>query len=346
MTPTEFGKLLKKDTYGSFLFYGDEQYLKQYYLDLARKTVCADDIDLNSISVSGEGKDTADVCTEVFELASMPSMTGGRKFILLFNVDIKKANESEMQDLEELLASVSEFDDCMLVLNATEEYFDPGSEKRPSKALTRLSKVAKPVFFSKETPAKLAAWVQRHFASEKINAEPALCQFIVSFCGRDMTTLKNEISKLTAYLNSDSRNTLTKTDIRTVCSGNKEIDTFDFSNAVLDGNTEKAFYILNDMKLHKDAPELVLGAISRIFCDLYAVKTLADSGVLQKDISKKLKMHEYKTGLYMQKASYYGRNALEEAILLCHEADVKIKSTPLDSYAVLEVLLLSLMLKR
>ena len=54
------------------------------------------------------------------------------------------------------------------------------------------------------------------------------------------------------------------------------------------------------------------------------------------------KMHEYKAGLYIQKAKHLSKNGLEKAISLCREADVKIKSTALDSYNIIEVLIIKL----
>ena len=65
MTPSDFGKLIKNDIHGVFLFYGEEQYLKQHYITLTKKAVSPDGA--NVISISGEGKNLGQLCREVSE---------------------------------------------------------------------------------------------------------------------------------------------------------------------------------------------------------------------------------------------------------------------------------------
>ena len=48
------------------------------------------------------------------------------------------------------------------------------------------------------------------------------------------------------------------------------------------------------------------------------------------------------SGLYMQRTKALSKTGLEKALSLCREADLKIKSSALDSYDVIEVLLIKL----
>ncbi len=340
MTPTDFGKLIKSNFYGIFLLYGEEQYLKQHYLKLAQKSTCSDSSNL--ITISGEGITLREVCQQAFEIASMPSMDMSKKFITIFDIEWKKVNDDDLDYLEDITNEMKSYDDCVIVFDTRPEFFDAGNEKKPSKLFTRLSKIITPVQFAKESPARLAAWIQKHFNASKISINSDLANLIVKYCGRDMTTLNNEITKLIAYATQDGRNELKEEDIKNVSVFTNEIDTFDFSNAVLNGHTERAFEILNDMKLHKEAPELVLSGMMRVYGDLYTVKILLESGMVKSEIAQKIKMHEYKAGLYIQRANSLSRKGLEKAISLCHEADTKIKSTSLDSYTVLDILLIKL----
>ena len=69
-----------------------------------------------------------------------------------------------------------------------------------------------------------------------------------------MTTLNNEISKLCAYVLQDGRNAVTENDVYTVSAAVNEVAAFDFSNALLYGDAERALIIMRDMRLRKDPP--------------------------------------------------------------------------------------------
>ncbi len=340
MTPTEFGKLVKENIHGVFLFYGEEQYLKQHYINLTKK--CITPSGANALSISGEGLSLVDICQQLMDMASIPSMDMSKRFFNIYDVEWKKVSEDDMSFFEDCVAELSTYEDVVVIFDTRPENFDAGTEKKPSKLLAKLDKVVKIVGFSKESPARLAAWIQKHFAVYKVNADANICNNIVRYCGRDMTTLNHEITKLVAYVLQNGRNTVTEADIHTVSASVNEIDTFDFSNAVLNGDSERAFAIMSDMKLHREAPEIILGSIMRIYSDLYTVKILLEAGLLKAEIAQKIKMHEYKAGLYVQRANTLSKNGLEKAIELCHEADVKIKSSNFDSYTVLDILLIKL----
>ncbi len=340
MTPTEFGKLIKNNIHGVFLFYGDEQYLKHHYINLTRKTVCPDGT--NVTVFSGEDFELQDICRNLYETASMPSMDMSMRFIILSDIEWKKISEDNLAFLEDTLEDISSFDDCVVIIDTRPDSFDAGTSKKPSKLLLRLEKVSKTVHFEKEQPARLANWIQKHFSAFNVNADIDICNTIIKHCGRDMTTLNHEITKLSAYVLSHGKNTVTSEDIHEVSVAAKEIDTFDFSNAILNGDVDRAIFILSDMKQRKEAPELILGSVAKVYSDLYTVKTLMESGILKTELAKKIGMHEYKAGIYMQRAKSLSKNGLKKAISLCREADVKIKNSPLDNYTVLDMLVIRL----
>ena len=98
--------------------------------------------------------------------------------------------------------------------------------------------------------------------------------------------------------------------------------------------------------MKKEKPELILAGISKVICDLAAVKALSDSGLGCRDIAQKLKMHEYKASLYYKSASKCSCEALDRAIELCHDADIRIKNSNLDCYTVLDGLAAGVSVRR
>ena len=348
MTPTEFGKIIKEDMHGVFLFYGEEQYLKQHYFSIIKKKIRPDDDD--SVSISGEDLTLTELGQRIMDIASMPSMDMNTRLVIVYDINwnlakLDKDKEKDNEDLaffESCLTELSSFDDTVVIIDTRPEYFNAGTEKKPSKLLERLNKVLSSVAFAKETPAKLAVWVQKHFSAHKLNASPAVCNYIITYCGRDMTTLNHEITKLAAYVLQKGGDTVTENDVRTVSSSVNEIETFDFSNAILSGNSERAFSILSDMRLHKEKPELIMGSIISVYNNLYTVKTLLDAGMMLPEIVKTTGMREYQAQLYTSRASRLGKKGLEKAMELCREADIKIKSRNIDCYDTIDILLIKL----
>lgn len=87
--------------------------------------------------------------------------------------------------------------------------------------------------------------------------------------------------------------------------------------------------------LRREKPELLLASISRVFCDLYTVKVCADAGMGRHDVAAKLRMHEYKAGLYLGACRGFTVCALAAAVEHCRAADLKLKSTPVPSDVIL-----------
>lgn len=340
MTPNDFGKLIKNNIHGVFLFYGEEQYLKQHYLGLVKKAVSPDGSSV--MSISGEGLTLSELSSQLTDLASMPSMDMGKRFFLVYDAEWKKVSEDDIAFFEECMMDLEIIEDVVIVFDTRPESFDAGTEKKPSKLFARLEKAVKTVCFAKETPARLAGWAQKHFAAYKINAPIEVCEFLVNHSGRDMTSLNHEITKLSAYVSQKGGNTVTAEDVKLVCASVNEIDTFDFSNAILNGDTERGFSILSEMRLHKESPEMILGSITSVYSDLYAVKCLLEAGLMKGEIAKRLKLHEYKAGLYAKRAAALSKKGLEKAIELCREADIKIKGRALNEYDILDMLLIKL----
>jgi DNA polymerase III delta subunit len=67
---------------------------------------------------------------------------------------------------------------------------------------------------------------------------------------------------------------------------------------------------------------------------------LLDSGENEWSIAKKTGMHEYRVGIYKKSAMKRNMLRLKKLLALCCEADIKLKSTSLDDYSVLDKLVI------
>ena len=134
---------------------------------------------------------------------------------------------------------------------------------------------------------------------------------------------------------------MTREDVVRVCCPVIETDAFALANAILDGKYEEALSALSVMKFRRVDPIIVLSEISRVICDLVAVKALAEEGLPQSEIAQTLKMNEYKARLYVGGVSGKSMARLKRALALCAEADRALKLSP-QGYLSIEKLICSL----
>lgn len=323
---------------GIYLFGGEEDFLKRHYLREMRRVLLTEPAfdAFNHAVFEGESIDFAALLGAV----EAPPMMAEHKLIEWHLGDFRDMSESALADLRELAAAVQGSAETVIVFVADSDRFDPGTlPKRPSKMYTALSEMLRIVLFEKSGDAALTGWILRHFAHEGLAADANVAAALLARSGHSMDTLAGEIDKLSAYLHAKGRTAVTAADIADVCAPNSEDDAFGLSNALLDGRADAAFACLCDMKQRKVDPTLALGAVMRVWSDLYLVAAMCEEGLSQNDIAARLKMHAYKTGLYIRAAKKQGRARLSEMLALCRRTDLQAKSRAIDGYLLLEFLL-------
>lgn len=336
MTGSEFRTELKKGLSGAYLFCGPEEYLKRHALVTARKTLIPDrnaevfcHTILNDLTYSEE---------KLYDVLATQPFMQEQRLTELHGLDIGHFTAKRIEQLCEIFDSAAEYPYNVIILYTTPDELDIGTPKQPSSLFKSLSAHAVPVIFDRESPAKLQRWISQHFAAEGMEADPSVCAELLGRCGNDMYALSGEIAKLSAYAAYKNRRAISKDDIKYITVSNCEIDAFDFANSLLEGNADRAFEILKELKLRKEPPELILAGISRVYGDMYVIREMSRDGMDQREISSKLKMHEFRVGLYLRHASKRTPEELSHAIECCYEADSALKRTGLESYTVLEQL--------
>lgn len=323
---------------GAYLLWGDEGFLKRRELESLREKICADE----SISAFNRFVFTRDNYSPeaLVSAVDAPAVMSDLKLVELYCIPFAELRKKEdTEAVEAALKSAAASSDTLMIIYTTPENFDPGEVKSPSAWMKLFSKYATTVEFAHESTPKLVSWVQKHFTSEKLVAETNECAYLVDVVGHDMTTLSCEIQKLCCYLKSKERDKLEKVDIDLVCSHNKEIGAFDFADAIIDSNSDKAFYILADMRKKNEPAPVILGGITKIYLDLLNLKIYAEAGVTSDDAAKRMGIHPYVAKIRMNKAKVCDRRAIESVVELCAATDSAMKSGATDEYVLLERLI-------
>ena len=338
----DFRKALKTAPTGGYLFFGEEDYMKSAAIRIARESVTEADPAMAAFNdIRLDGLDFTPAA--LLDALTVPPMGAERKIVTVTGLNLSALRAAEMDKLCEALSEIPDYPYNLVIISAAADTFDPGNlPKKPSEALTAFAEYLTPVWFERNTPAKLAGWVQKHYLHGGVQADPKICQFTVEYCGRNMFTLAGEIDKVVCYVRAHGRDTATEADIRTAAIPAMEYDAFAFTNAIMERRRADALDILADLKLRRVEPLFILSEVSRVVCDLLAIRTMSDSGLTAAEISSALKIHEYRVGLYLKQARRIDPPLLRNAVATCQSADRALKRSAGDGYGIIERLICSI----
>ena len=336
---TDFRREIKSAPRSCYFFFGEEDYLKNATLAQAREILGGDpafDI-FNNVTLDGR-EYSAD---RLLDALAPPPMMAERKLVILHGLNLSELKQSDFQDLCRVLETLEDYDYNTLIVSTSSNGFDPGSlPKRPSAQLKAISELASPVQFDHPTPAKLAAWAQKHYAAHGASASPEVAAYTVEVCGRDMFVLANEIDKVACYALSHGRAEVSNHDVDAVTIPVTEIGAFALANAISEGRRADALVILDDMRFRRVEPVIVLAEIGSVYSDMLTVKTLQNRGLSAPEIASALKMNEFKLARYQKSLRGMSTERVQQLVAAAARADAEIKSSG-KGYAPLEKLICS-----
>lgn len=339
LSANDYRRIVKQKPHGAYLFCGGEEYMKQHCLAETRKAV-TEDATLAAFNILRFAMDGDSLpAEEIMNALNSPPMFCERHLIELAASDLNSASEELLDALCELASAVDE--ETVFILTAGENELSLGDlpKNRPSKAFSKLCEAFSPVLFEAETPAKLAAWIAKHFASDGITADSDLCYALMRRCGHSMLILASETDKLCEYLHARNRKELARQDIEAVSCEYTELGDFAFSNAILARDRSAAFAILGVMRSNREKPELILASVTGIFANMSFVRALTDCGLTVSETASRLGVNEYRVTLWQRALLNTSAEQLDRLCALCMEADVAMKTSAADKFVVIDRML-------
>jgi DNA polymerase III delta subunit len=340
-------RIKSKEIGGLYCFFGEEEYMADYYAK--RMSECAGfDADYTVFD-----PDNFDMDLFRESVISYSIETGGFKIAVVKNCGSLKLKSGEKEELTDFLTEYA--DDikkfaCVIFKYKTLEDSQPRTSRaaktKKDRSLTEFLKDNAELFEFKVNPkASLVKWLKKICASENTDISEDCAEYILNRSEPFMYPLKNDSDKLIRYAQSKGAKIITKEDIDSLLPKKTEMEAFELTNAILDRNYGKAFESLEKLKYFKEEPVTVLGQISRHFSDLLPVNLAYISGSADNVlISKKTGIHEYKVKLTLNSLRKFKNPSefIKNALNLCRECDIKLKSTQLDEYNLLENLIFNI----
>lgn len=320
---------------GWYIFCGEEDYLKKYYMKELRSAVVSDEAFalFNYVSFDGADIDFGAVA----EAIKSPPMMSDYKLVEWKFAPLDSLKESDKSALEALFSFKDEYPYAIFAIMTAADGFDAGTPKRSSRMATRLSSAFDILNFPKSTDSQLLFWLKKHFDAEGVGVDAVALNALIFRSGRSMEVLNGEVLKLCAYAKENQLPGITPKEVEMVASPTVECDAFALSNAVLEKNVERAFIALTDLKQRRVDPQAIISMLERTYSELSSVAFLLDEGSGASAIEAALKFHPFKAKLYINAAKKVGSKRLASTLSELCRIDASSKSGGFSGYGAIEM---------
>jgi DNA polymerase-3 subunit delta len=333
------GQIKNKEFGNLYLFYGPEEYLKRYYLDLVEKDIVKGDFkDINKVLMDGkiETKRLIDNCD------TLP-LFSEKKLVVVKNSGLFKSAKKSDSGAGKGKASKGKAstDDFLTFLQNVPQhvclvFVEEEIDKR-LKPVDAVKKHGLMVEFSYQKPAELVRWVIKVFKSYNKIIEPDVASVLVNNSEQGMNEILNEINKLVLYLGD--REKASMKDIEKVCSKSIKSRIFDLTDAIAEKNRTKAYKILEDMVVLKEPMPRILFMITRQLRQVLEMRLFLNEGMGLNEAAAKMGLTPYIAGKIARQAREFHADDLKKTFEESLELDVAVKTGRISDRMAVEMLI-------
>lgn len=293
-----------------YLFYGEEDYLKDLYTKKILSIVPDDSFsEFNKIIIDGK---TADLIEISDALESFPMMSD-KKVILIEDSGIfKKATEAQKDFYDKAFKNLA--DDTILVFSESEV------DKR-SALFKAASKAGLAVEFKPLSDLELVSFIIREANSSNLKIQKDCAEYMVEICEHGLLNIKNEIAKLAGYCTEE----ITKTDIDQIVSKSLETKVFDLCDVLMEKNADKALSMIGDLKTTKTSPFQLLYILFGSFDKMLRAKLMLENGMSYDEICSVMGLAPFIAKKYINGAKGFSKDELKNMVTAVAEIDLSIK---------------------
>ena len=305
-----------------YLFYGDESYLKKYYVNEIKEKIIADDfVDMNF---------------NIFEENAEAIINSGLSLPFMSDYRLTVVNESgffysgKKNETELLLKSIEEFPDSSIII-----FCESKIDKR-NKLYKKINEIGLAMEIKKPTDKELVKWIIKICKANKKIISPENAMRILKITMGDMEFIRNEIDKLINY----STENITSDDIDLLCTKSIDAKIFELVSAMGNKNLKLAIESYNNLIFLKEQPLMILTMISRQFVLILQSKIFTSSGENYNSIAQKLGVRSFVISDCIKQSKNFSQEKLVSAIKECSEIDYKIKMGQLNDKLAVETLII------
>lgn len=324
-----------------YLFFGEEEYLKEKALQRFKEVLLPLAADFNLDILDGEETDPS---TVVALAENLPFMAE-RRVLIVKNTpwfsskgkgkDSEESVEGKKGGAESsLLAYLSNPAPTTCLIFVTREAVD-----RRKKLFKAVGGAGQAIDFKALKPVELVTWVNQRVKSAGKKIDPAGARALVEANGKlGLLNLENELAKLLTYIGEGQE--ISAQAVREVGVTNLEQNIFNVVDDTLAGHTAKALQGIRDLLALKEQPPRILALLSRQFRIALQVQALSQEGCPEREVAGKLGLHDFVVKKAQAQVRSIGVTRLQWALEQMATIDSDIKKGQQEFLPALENMLL------
>lgn len=201
------------------------------------------------------------------------------------------------------------------------------------------------LLFGKRPPEELRALLERQAKKAGCVLPGAVCRLLLEYAGNDLNRLTGEVEKLCAYALGRGRGEITREDVELLVPKGTETTVFYMVDALVEGNYQRAYTLLETLFAQKEKPTMILAALSSAYVDMYRVLGALDSGL---PLTAPMEYGDYKGKDFRLRRAQKNLRRISAPVLhrclgLLLEADLALKGSRLPERLVLDSLIARLL---
>ncbi len=313
-----------------YLFYGDEEYLRETYVKRVTDMVPDGGFpEFNRIKLEG-----TDIPLSEYDDAweSFPMMTD-KKLIHIKNSGIFKPQRKKKEDAA-TPEEKKEFwtEKFKRISDDTVVIFDEAAVDKRGVLYKAASKAGQVVEFNYMSEADLVTWVIKQCLDRKVKMSKENAYYLITLCDPGLNNLNNELNKLFEYCDGE----ILRSDIERVVSKSMQVVAFELTDAIMEGDAAKAMSVLGGIKTvdYNNGAFSTLYLMLSNFEKLLRVKLMSDSP--QTEIISALGLGPFIGRKYIERAALYSADSIRWMIKRVAEIDLAVKEGRVGEWDALE----------
>ncbi|MBQ3378818.1 MAG: DNA polymerase III subunit delta [Clostridia bacterium] len=328
MSVSQLKKDIKNNRFShSYVFYGAERYLKEYYFALARRTFTGGDpLNLNCAQYDAKTLDP----DELGAVADSYPVMSDRRLIIINDLAASLCKGPLKSAFSSLLSDMPEY--LTLFFN----YSDPDYSPASSAELKALFSGSLFCEFSRPFERDLIVWIKKNVEAAGKTISDDAVRRLLSDVSRDMSVLKHEIAKLCAYA---PKKEISSEDIDAVCITTAEAHVFSLGDAIIFSRADSAYKMTDTlMRQNREQPIAILAYLTSVFSNLLKLSAAKKAGVPLDAAAKEI---GYRGSIISSRRliSRADEHTLKSLITMCRDADFKMKDSRVSPEVVMELFL-------
>ena len=178
------------------------------------------------------------------------------------------------------------------------------------------------------------------FKKNGFKVEADTVKYLVQNSLNNFDLTMNEVEKIMLFYNESDY--VKYEDVVNIAAKSINTNNFLFVDAVVDGDLEKSFELLNDLKIMKVEPTIILSLLARDFRIMLQIKTLQKEEKREYEILSKLGLQDWQLNKYLTKIFPFKIKELESILIKIADIDLSIKTGKVDKYTALELFILDI----